>query len=83
MSNIDEFVKLLRQRENIKKIGAVVGTIITVEPLVIDLGIGINIDSENMTLSTTFIASSKHKGDRVILMADETNNHFFIIDKVG
>lgn len=83
MSNIDEFVKLLRQRENIKKIGAVVGTIITVEPLVIDLGIGINIDSENMTLSTTFIGAIKHKGDRVILMADETNNHFFIIDKVG
>lgn len=83
MSHIDEFVKLLKQRENIKKIGIVIGTIIAVEPLVIDLGIGISVDGENMTASNTFTEILKHVGDRVILIADETNNHFFIIDKVG
>ena len=85
MSYAVDLAKEIKKRNNIQMIGNIVGTVLSVNPLRVGI-LANEVILSDCVITNTFkqllTATKIIKGDRVILITDDTNQTFFVIDKV-
>jgi hypothetical protein len=80
-----KFAKLLQERDNLRSIGVVLGTVLAESPLTVGiLDNQVQLHTGNCFIMDSLALKSAEivAGDKVLVIASEDNQTFFIVDKV-
>lgn len=81
MSYAIDFAKELKNRNNVKRVGNLVGTVLSVTPLKIGiLNNEVMLDNSNCYLCSSLIDLIIN--DKVLVISDALGTEFYIVDKV-
>ena len=81
MNYADDLAKELKKRNNVKRIGNLLGTVLSTSPIRIGiLGNAAILDSSNSLLCRN--ATGLTIGNRVLVISDADGQFFYIVDKI-